>query len=65
MKQWFYREGFVRKIVQSSQIKEIALNPLYYTEDRLIHFTVQGFKARWMTEDESVGKNIFILIVEE
>lgn len=65
MKQWFYREGFVRKIVQSSQIKEIALNPLYYTEDRLIHFRVQGFKARWMTEDESVGKNIFILIVEE
>ena len=65
MKQWFHREGFVRKIVQSSQIKEIALNPLYYTEDRLIHFIVQGFKVRWMTEDESVGKNIFILIVEE
>lgn len=65
MKQWFYREDFVRKIVQSSQIKEIALNPLYYTEDRLIHFVVQGFKARWMTEDESDGKNIFILIVEE
>lgn len=55
----------MRKIVQSSQIKEIALNPLYYTEDRLTHFIVQGFKARWMTEDESVGKNIFILIVEE
>lgn len=55
----------MKKVVKSSQIKEIALNPSYYTEDRLIHFVVQGFKARWMTEDESDGKNIFILIVEE
>lgn len=55
----------MKKVVKSSQIKEIILNPSYYTEDRLIHFVVQGFKTRWMTVDENDGKNIFILIVEE
>ena len=60
----------MKKVVKSSQIKEIILNPSYYTEDRVILAgsptrKVQGFKTHWMTVDENDGKNIFILIVEE
>ena len=55
----------MKKIIKSSQIKEIALNSAYHTKDELESLIIQGVPARWMTEDEEGDKNIFILTIEE
>ena len=55
----------MKKVIGNSEIKEIALNSLYCTEEDLESLIIQGIPARWMTEDEEDDKNIFVLIVEE
>ena len=53
------------KMIESSKIKEIALNSSYCTEEDLESLIIQGLPARWMTEDEEDDKNIFVLIAAE
>ena len=55
----------MKKVVKSSQIKEIALSSAYHTEEELENLIIQGVPARWMSEDEEDDKNIFILTIEE
>lgn len=53
------------KVINDYEIKEIALNPAYLTNDDLESLKNQGFCVRWMRENECSDKNIFTLIVEE
>lgn len=53
------------KKVEDYEIKEIALNPEYVTNDDFKKFKSQGFNIRWMEEDEGSDRNIFTLLVEE
>lgn len=53
------------KKVEDYEIKEIALNPAYVTNDDFEKFKSQGFNIRWMEEDEGSDRNIFTLLVEE
>ena len=53
------------KMIESSEIKEIALNSSYCTKEDLESLITQGIPARWMTEEEEDDKNIFVLITEE
>lgn len=56
----------MEKVINDYEIKEIALNPAYLTNDDLKSLKNQGFCVRWMRENECSDKNIFItLIVEE
>ena len=55
----------MKKEVKSSEIKEIALNPAYMTNDDLESLINQGFHARWMREDEGNDKSIFTITVDE
>lgn len=57
--------GKCYKKVEDYEIKEIALNPAYVTNDDFEKFKSQGFNIRWMEEDEGSDKNIFTLLVEE
>lgn len=53
------------KVIKSSQIKEIALNPSYYTKEELESLINEGLPVRWINADEEGDKNIFTLTVEE
>ena len=55
----------MKKVINDYEIKEIALNPAYLTNDDLESLKNQGFCVRWMRENEGSDKNIFTLIVEE
>ena len=55
----------MNKYINDYEIKEIALNPAYVTDDYFKMLKIQGFNVRWMEEDEGSDKNIFILLVEE
>lgn len=59
------RLKIVGKVINDYEIKEIALNPAYLTNDDLKSLKNQGFCVRWMRENEGSDKNIFTLIVEE
>ena len=59
------RLKIVEKVINDYEIKEIALNPAYLTNDDLESLKNQGFFVRWMRENEGSDKNIFTLIVEE
>ena len=41
------------KVINDYEIKEIALNPVYMTNDDLESLKNQGFRVRWMREDEA------------
>lgn len=53
------------KIINDYDIKEIALNPAYVTNEIFETMKIQGLNVRWMKEDEGNDKNIFTLLVEE
>lgn len=53
------------KKVEDYEIKEIALNTAYVTNDDFEKLKSQGLNIRWMEEDEGNDKNIFTLLVEE
>ena len=53
------------KVINDYEIKEIALNPVYMTNDNLESLKNQGFRVRWMREDEGNDKNIFTITVDE
>lgn len=53
------------KVINDYEIKEIALNPAYMTNDNLESLKNQGFRVRWMREDEGSDKNIFTITVDE
>ena len=55
----------MEKVINDYEIKEIALNPAYMTNDDLESLINQGFHARWMGEDEVNDKNIFTITVDE
>ena len=55
----------MEKVINDYEIKEIALNPAYMTNDDLESLINQGFHARWMREDEVNDKNIFTITVDE
>lgn len=55
----------MRKEVKSSEIKEIALNPAYLTNEDFETLEIQGFQVRWMREDEGNDKDIFTLLIDE
>lgn len=55
----------MEKVINDYEIKEIVLNSAYLTNDDPKSLKNQGFKARWMRENEGSDKNIFTLIVEE
>lgn len=55
----------MEKVINDYEIKEIALNPAYMTNDDLESLINQGFHARWMREDERNDKNIFTITVDE
>lgn len=56
---------FIKREVKSSEIKEIALDSAYLTNDDFKTLEIQGFPVRWMQEDEGSDKEIFILLVDE
>lgn len=53
------------KVINDYEIKEIALNPVYMTNDNFENLKNQGFRVRWMREDEGNDKNIFTITVDE
>lgn len=53
------------KFINGRKIIEIALNPMYMTNDDYKSLENQGFRVRWMEEDEGNDKNIFKIIVDE
>lgn len=55
----------MKKEIKSSEIKEIALNPAYATNDDFQTLEIQGFPVRWMREDEHSDKEIFTLLIDE
>ena len=55
----------MEKVINDYEIKEIALNPAYMTNDDLESLINQGFHARWMREDEGNDKSIFTITVDE
>jgi len=55
----------MEKVINDYEIKEIALNPAYMTNDNLESLKNQGFRVRWMREDEGSDKNIFTITVDE
>ena len=55
----------MEKVINDYKIEEIALNPTYLTDDDRKSLKNQGFRVRWMRENEDGDKNIFTLIVEE
>ena len=55
----------MKKVINDYEIEEIALNPAYMTNDDLESFKNQGFRVRWMREDEGIDKNIFTITIEE
>lgn len=59
------RLKIVEKVINDYEIKEIALNPAYLTNDDLKSLKNQGFRVRWMREDEGSDKNIFTITVDE
>lgn len=59
------RGGYYMKIINDYDIKEIALNPAYVTNEIFETMKTQGLNVRWMKEDEGNDKNIFTLLVEE
>lgn len=55
----------MEKVINDYEIKEIALNPAYMTNDDLESLINQGFQARWMREDERNDKPVFTITVDE
>ena len=55
----------MEKVINDYEIKEIALNPAYMTNNDLESLINQGFHARWMREGEKNDKNIFTITVDE
>ena len=55
----------IEKVINDYEIKEIALNPAYMTNDDLESLINQGFHARWMREDERNDKPVFTITVDE
>lgn len=55
----------MEKVINDYEIKEIALNPAYMTNDDLESLKNKGFSVRWMREDEGSDKNIFTITVDE
>ena len=55
----------MEKVINDYEIKEIALNPAYMTNDDLKILENKGFSVRWMREDEGNDKNIFTITVDE
>ena len=55
----------MEKVINDYEIKEIALNPAYMTNDDLKSLINQGFHARWMRDDEGNDKSIFTITVDE
>lgn len=53
------------KVINDYEIKEIALNPVYMTNDDFENLKNQGFRVRWMREDDGSDKNIFTITVDE
>lgn len=55
----------MKKEVKSSEIKEIALNPSYVTNEDFKNLKIEGFPVRWMREYENSDKDIFTLLIDE
>ena len=55
----------MEKVINDYEIKEIALNPAYMTNDDLESLINRGFHARWSREDEGNDKSIFTITVDE
>lgn len=55
----------MKKVINDYEIKEIALNPAHTTNDDFESLKNQGFRVRWMREDEGNDKNIFTILVDE
>ena len=53
------------KVINDYEIKEIALNPVYMTNDNFENLKNQGFRVRWMREDDGSDKNIFTITADE
>ena len=45
--------------------KKLPLNPAYLTDDDLKSLKNQGFRVRWIREDEDGDKNIFMITVDK
>ena len=55
----------MEKVINDYKIEEIALNPIYLTDDDLKSLKNQGFRVRWMRKDEDCDKNIFMITVDK
>lgn len=55
----------IEKVINDYEIKEIALNQAYTTNDDLESLKNKGFPVRWMREDKGSNKNIFTITVDE
>ena len=55
----------MEKVINDYEIKEIALNPVYMTNNDFESLINQGFHVRWMREGEGNDKNIFMITVDE
>ena len=55
----------MEKVINDYKIEEIALNPTYLTDDDLKSLKNQGFRVRWMRENEGGDKNIFMITVDK
>ena len=55
----------MEKVINDYEIKEIALNLAYMTNDDLESLINQGFHTRWMREDERNDKPVFTITVDE
>ena len=51
----------MEKVINGYKIEEIALNPDY----DLKSLKNQGFRVRWMRENEDGDKNIFMITVDK
>lgn len=59
-----HKELRTKELSEAYEIKEIALNPVYVTDNYLEIIKNQGFNVRWMEASESSDKDILTLLVE-
>ena len=55
----------MEKVINDYEIKEIALNPAYITNNDLESLINQGLHVCWMREGEGNDKIIFTITVDE
>jgi len=61
MNQWFHWCGNEVKMIKSSEIKEIALNPIFNSIEDFENLENSGFNVRWMTDEEKDVRENFMI----